>query len=145
MKIQKLSYLIISSVVGLLILFFLFLLTDPIKTDLDQANDLLPLNTDKIYYISTNPSFGDVPEGAYFGIYPEFESSQDILLAYRKIGKTDVDLSPYLGKKVKVYGAHTHNPPLLADPTATSSSKVRETLTNPRSTTIHIHRLELVE
>lgn len=112
------------------------------------AREMYPLNGKKEYILRKNSdNFADeenkVPAGVFYYLEvpgePEPEMQQ--MVSGRKIGSTDIDLTNYEGKKIKLDGYHYLGVPLFLRP----ENEVPMSLRSRNQAVIHLYTVNSVE
>ena len=110
------------------------------------ATEMYPLDNKHIYTIIKNKEvIGnndkiDTPYGVAYVIIPKGGDSQPPSTNGRAIGKTDMDIKPYLNKEVYIQGDFYDGTPLLL-----SNQNIPEFLTTGKRAVLYVKSLQLVK
>jgi hypothetical protein len=112
---------------------------------LGWAKEDYPLGEQKVYILQKNPhvvSEDEPPlsEGAFYFIARPDDKEFQYASSGRQIGKTDVDLEPFIGQRVHIWGRHYNGAVLLLKDTQLPS-----VLTGSQKAVIHVERVELAQ
>ncbi len=131
-------FLLIIFVLGVLYVYY-FLKTDTIVF---HASQQYLFGKEQIYVLKQNDGNDQIPAGiTYVIVNPDQKDTHiDFGISGTVVGKTDVDLVPYVGKRVQIEGYHYDGRPLLL-----TTKGLPEQYMTSNMAVIHIKKIKSIE